>query len=247
MLKIENLYASLEDIEILKGIDLEFTAGEVHAIMGPNGSGKSTLAQHFNALLRPDRGRILLDGEDIWTEIGDPTSVRRRVGLVFQFPELQLFDETVAGDIAFGPANLGRSDEEIDRLVRKAMELVALPYAEFAQRSPLSLSGGQRRRAAIAGVLAMDPEVVVLDEPTAALGVRQTQNVLETIRRVRDKGIAVVFISHSMPHVIEVSDRIQVLRLGTRVANIPAKDTSMEELVGLMTGAVTHDTKESAR
>ena len=201
-------------VAALRGVEAEVPSGGVVALVGSSGSGKSTLAQHLNALLRPDRGRILLDGEDIWTEIGDPTTVRRRVGLVFQFPELQLFDETVAGDIAFGPANLGRSDEEIDRLVRKAMELVALPYAEFAQRSPLSLSGGQRRRAAIAGVLAMDPEVVVLDEPTAGLDPQTRRALVEILQHLHQGGKSLVLITHDMDLAAELAGHTIVLRAG---------------------------------
>jgi energy-coupling factor transport system ATP-binding protein len=202
-------------VAALRGVTAEVLAGGVVALVGPSGSGKSTLAQHFNALLKPDRGQVLLDGEDIWAQPRDPTSVRRRVGLVFQFPELQLFDETVAGDIAFGPANLGRSDEEIDRLVRGAMELVDLPHAEFAQRSPLSLSGGQRRRAAIAGVLAMDPEVVILDEPTAGLDPRARGALVDILRHLHQRGTSLILITHDMDLVAELAGHTIVLRSGT--------------------------------
>lgn len=201
-------------VAALRGVDAAVPTGGVVALVGLSGSGKSTLAQHFNALLRPDRGRILLDGVDVWTEMRDPTGVRRRVGLVFQFPELQLFDETVAGDIAFGPSNLGHSDEEVDRLVRGAMELVALPYDDYAQRSPLSLSGGQRRRAAIAGVLAMDPEVVVLDEPTAGLDPQTRRALVDILQHLNQRGKSLVLITHDMDLAAELAGHTIVLREG---------------------------------
>jgi energy-coupling factor transport system ATP-binding protein len=201
-------------VPALVGVDAVVPTGGVVALVGLSGSGKSTLAQHFNALLRPDRGRILLDGEDVWTEMREPTSVRRRVGLVFQFPELQLFDETVAGDIGFGPSNLGHSDGEIDRLVREAMALVDLPHDDYAQRSPLSLSGGQRRRAAIAGVLAMDPDVVVLDEPTAGLDPQTRRALVAVLQHLNQKGKSLVLITHDMDLAAELADRTIVLREG---------------------------------
>ncbi|MFR8250482.1 MAG: ATP-binding cassette domain-containing protein, partial [Anaerovoracaceae bacterium] len=153
----------------LQDVSLSVKRGEFIGIIGHTGSGKSTLIQHFNGLLKPDRGTIVVDGCDITAKNTVLRDVRRKVGLVFQYPEYQLFEETVEKDVAYGPKNIGFSEEEILRRVKEALQLVDLSYETFARRSPFDLSGGQKRRAAIAGVLAMQPEILILDEPTAGL------------------------------------------------------------------------------
>ena len=190
----------------------DIPAGSITALLGPSGSGKTTLAQHFNGLLKPQRGRVLLDGEDIWTQA--MTRVRQRVGLVFQFPELQLFEETVADDVAFGPRNLGFAPEEVERLSRRALEAVGLPWNAFHRRSPLALSGGEKRRVALAGVLAMDPEVLILDEPTAGLDPRASATLAAIFRRLREEGTTLVLIAHDMDLVAELATHVIVLQKG---------------------------------
>ena len=193
-------------------IDLEISAGTILALVGASGSGKTTLAQHFNALLKPSRGRILLDDVDIWSQ--PPSQIRQRVGLVFQFPELQLFAESVAEDVAFGPTNLGFADRKIQDLVTQSLELVGLPLVDFGHRQPLSLSGGEKRRVALAGILAMDPEVLVLDEPTAGLDPAGTANLCKLFEGLRDQGRTLIIISHDMDLVSRLANEIAVLEQG---------------------------------
>ncbi|MEW6749539.1 MAG: energy-coupling factor transporter ATPase [Candidatus Latescibacterota bacterium] len=193
----------------LRGADLRVPPGAIVALIGPSGSGKTTLAQHLNGLLRPDRGRILLEGQDIWGL--DLPRLRQRVGLVFQFPELQLFEETVARDVAFGPRNLGYPPARVDELVEAALEEVGLPPAQFAGRSPLALSGGERRRVALAGVLAMDPEVLVLDEPTAGLDPRAALSLQQVLARLRRQGRTLVLVTHDMDLVAGLATHVAVL------------------------------------
>lgn len=203
--------------EALCGIDMAVRRGRALGLLGASGSGKTTLAQHLNGLLQPTRGTVCLEGSDIWGE-GPPTaSLRRRVGLIFQFPELQLFEETVAGDVAFGPRNLGWEEAAIAARVENALSLVGLPVAQFGRRSPLALSGGERRRAAIAGVLAMDPDILVLDEPTAGLDPAGAAMLTNLLRHLRDQGRALVLISHDMDLIAELADDLVVLVAG-RVA-----------------------------
>jgi energy-coupling factor transport system ATP-binding protein len=186
--------------------------GEFLGIIGHTGSGKSTLIQHLNGLLRPTAGRVLLDGRDIWAEPKKIRQVRFQVGLVFQYPEYQLFEETVYKDIAFGPANMGRTGEELDRCVRDAARLVGLKK-ETLDKSPFELSGGQKRRVALAGVLAMEPRVLVLDEPTAGLDPAGRENLLANIRDFhRNRGGTVILVSHSMEEIARNVDRILVLK-----------------------------------
>ena len=194
--------------------DMSFTVrrGEFLGIIGHTGSGKSTLIQHLNGLLQPTSGRILLDGQDIWADPKKIRSVRFRVGLVFQYPEYQLFEETVYKDIAFGPANQGKTGEELDRCVRMAARLVGVRDDQL-DKSPFELSGGQKRRVALAGVLAMDPEVLVLDEPTAGLDPAGRENLMANIRDYhRNKGSTVILVSHSMDEIAQNVDRILVLK-----------------------------------
>jgi len=196
----------------IRDVEMEIPTGGILALIGPTGSGKTTLAQHFNGLLKPHRGRVLLEGRDIWTQ--DLPQVRRRVGLVFQFPELQLFAESVELDVAFGPGNLGYGPRKIEELVTFALDAVRLPRARFGQRSPLSLSGGEKRRVALAGVLAMAPEVLVLDEPTAGLDWRATRRMCEVFLRLQEQGKTLVLITHDMDLVAELATHVVVLRQG---------------------------------
>lgn len=196
----------------VEDISIDIQPGEFLGIIGHTGSGKSTLIQHLNGLLRPTSGRILLDGRDIWAEPRKIRQVRFQVGLVFQYPEYQLFKETACQDIAFGPGNMGLSREEIDRRVRQAAELVGLPE-ELLDKSPFELSGGQKRRVAIAGVMAMEPKVLILDEPTAGLDPRGREAILAQLRQYhRARGNTVILVSHSMEEIAGNVDRILVLR-----------------------------------
>ncbi len=198
----------------VEGLSLGIRRGEFLGLIGHTGSGKSTLIQHLNGLLRPTAGRVLLDGRDIWADAGRIREVRFRVGLVFQYPEYQLFEETVYKDIAFGPGNMGLSGEEIDRRVRAAARFAGLDEA-LLQKSPFALSGGQKRRAAIAGVIAMEPEVLVLDEPTAGLDPQGCEELLAHIRAYHaERGNTVVLVSHSMDEIARNADRIAVLADG---------------------------------
>lgn len=197
--------------------DLSFSIGrgEFLGIIGHTGSGKSTLIQHLNGLLEPTQGKVYLDGTDIWEDKKKLRSVRFRVGLVFQYPENQLFEETVYRDIAFGPTNMGLNKKEIDRRVREAARFAGVDEG-LLEKSPFSLSGGQKRRVAIAGVIAMEPEVLVLDEPTAGLDPRGCEALLAHIRAYhRAHGGAVVLVSHSMEEIARNASRILVLSGGT--------------------------------
>ncbi len=195
-------------------INLEIADGELLALIGHTGSGKSTLAMHLNALLQPTEGRVLLDGKDINAKDSDKRAVRFQVGLVFQYPEQQLFEETVQRDIGFGPRNMGLSAQEVDARVREAMDLVGLPFDEIAEKSPFELSGGQMRRVALAGVLAMKPRILVLDEPTAGLDPRARDYLLSDVARLHKEGTTVIMISHSMDDVARLATRIAVLEKG---------------------------------
>lgn len=198
----------------IEHMELSVYRGELLGLIGHTGSGKSTLIQHLNGLLKPTEGRILLDGRDIWEEPKKIRDVRFRVGLVFQYPEYQLFEETVYRDIAFGPANMGLGKNEIDRRVHEAARFAGLS-GELLDKSPFALSGGQKRRVAIAGVIAMEPEVLVLDEPTAGLDPRGREELLAHIRSYhRERGNTVVLVSHSMEEIARNADRIVVLAHG---------------------------------
>ena len=201
----------------LEDIDLTIKDGELLALIGHTGSGKSTLAQHLNGLLEPTSGRVLLNGEDINQKGANRRALRFQIGLVFQYPEHQLFEETVYKDIAFGPKNMGLSEEEIDARVRGAMARVGLEFDEMKDRSPFELSGGQMRRVALAGVLAMQPRVLVLDEPTAGLDPRARDFLLGDIKRLNQEGTTVVMISHAMDDVARLATRVAVLEKGRLV------------------------------
>ena len=201
----------------IDNISLEIPSGQFVGLLGHTGSGKSTFIQHLNALLKPTSGKVLVDGEDINQDKKTRRAVKNKVGLVFQYPEYQLFEETVFADIAFGPKNMGLGKEEIEQRVREAAHFVGVEE-ELFQRSPLELSGGQKRRIAIAGVMAMRPEVLILDEPTAGLDPAGCEQVLENIRNYREKsGATVLIVSHSMDDVARFAERIIVFHEG-RVA-----------------------------
>ena len=199
----------------LDDVSLTIEDGEFIGLIGHTGSGKSTLVQHLNGLLLPSGGTITVDGLNIADKGTDRRAIRRRVGLVFQYPENQLFEETVEKDIAFGPRNLGLDDAEIDRRVRDAMRKVALDYDALHERSVFELSGGQMRRVAIAGVLAMEPRTLVLDEPCAGLDPRGREEILGLIRDLhRDTGATIVMVSHSMDDVASLAERVIVMNHG---------------------------------
>ncbi len=193
-------------------MSFDVNEGEFLGIIGHTGSGKSTLIQHLNGLLQPTAGEILLRGKNIWAEPKKIREVRFKVGLVFQYPEYQLFEETVYKDIAFGPANQGKTGDELDQAVREAAKLVGIRDDQL-EKSPFELSGGQKRRVALAGVLAMEPEVLVLDEPTAGLDPAGRENLMANIRDYhRNKGKTIILVSHSMDEIARNVDRILVLK-----------------------------------
>lgn len=195
----------------IDNVDLEVMPGEFLGIIGHTGSGKSTLIQHLNGLLRPTDGQILLDGTDIWERTKEIRKVRFQVGLVFQYPEYQLFEETVYKDISFGPKNMGLEGEEIDCRVRRAAAFAGIDE-EMLEKSPFELSGGQKRRVAIAGVIAMEPKVLILDEPTAGLDPRGREAILAQLRSYhKQKGNTVILVSHSMEEIARNVDRIVVM------------------------------------
>ena len=195
----------------LKDVSFAVERGEFIGVIGHTGSGKSTLMQHLNGLLKPTSGEILLDGKDIWSDKKLTRQSRFRVGLVFQYPEYQLFEETVYKDIAFGPKNMGLSADEIDRRVREAAGFVGLTEAQL-EVSPFDLSGGQKRRVAIAGVIAMEPEVLILDEPTAGLDPEGREDVLRNIESYRKaKNATIMMVSHSMSDVARLANRLLVM------------------------------------
>jgi energy-coupling factor transport system ATP-binding protein len=199
----------------IEGINLTIGKGEFWGIIGHTGSGKSTLIQHFNGLLRPTAGKVLVFGVDISDKKADLRRIRQKVGLIFQYPEHQIFEETVYKDIAFGPKNMGLPETTIEARVREALTMVGLDYDDVKDRSPFELSGGQMRRVAIAGVLAMKPEVIILDEPTAGLDPRGRDEILAQIDRFhKDLGLTVVLVSHSMEDIARLVDRIAVMHKG---------------------------------
>lgn len=203
------------ETKALDDVSLTIHDGEFVGLIGHTGSGKSTLVQHLNGLILPTSGQITVDGMDLADKNTDKRAIRRRVGLVFQYPENQLFEETVAKDIAFGPKNLGLDETEIDRRVRTAMRRVALDYDKLSQRSVFELSGGQMRRVAIAGVLAMEPQTLVLDEPCAGLDPKGREEILGLISDLhRESGATIVMVSHSMDDVAAMAERVIVMNHG---------------------------------
>ena len=199
----------------LQDVSLEIAKGEIVAIIGHTGSGKSTLVQHLNGLLKPDKGTATIDEIDITAKGAQAKNARQQVGMVFQYPEHQIFAETVFEDIAFGPRNKGFNEEEVAKAVREAMEFVGLDYDTFAQRSPFQLSGGQMRRVAIAGVVAMNPDYLVLDEPSAGLDPRSRNAVFREIMALhKSRGIAIVLVTHSMEEAVKYANRMLVINAG---------------------------------
>lgn len=195
-------------------VQLEIEGGELIGIIGHTGSGKSTLIQHFNGLIRPTSGKIYIDGQDIWDKSVKIRNIRFKVGLVFQYPEYQIFEETVYKDISFGPKNMGLTEEETDKRVRETAKMLEIPE-DMLERSPFELSGGQKRRVAIAGVMAMEPKVLILDEPTAGLDPKGRDKVLELIARYqREKNTTVLLVSHSMEDVARFASKILVMNKG---------------------------------
>ena len=207
--------------------------GEFLGIIGHTGSGKSTLVQHLNGLLKPTSGQVLVDGEDLNGEQVNRRALRQRIGLVFQYPEYQLFEETVAKDIAFGPKNQGLSKEEIDERVRYAMECVHLDYDRYSERSPFELSGGQMRRVAIAGVLAMKPSVLILDEPTAGLDPRGRDRILTMLEELHAReNVTIIMVSHSMDDMARLATRLVVMAEGKILATgTPREIFAREEMM----------------
>ena len=219
-IKIENLthvYMPKTPFEkkALDNVNLTIEDGEFLALIGHTGSGKSTLIQHLNGLLEPSSGRILVDEVDITSKEVKLTDIRKKIGLVFQYPEYQLFEETIEKDVAFGPNNLGLSAEEVSNRVKKSMEMVGLDYETYKDVSPFDLSGGQKRRVAIAGVIAMEPKVLILDEPTAGLDPKGRDDILEQIKILHEKyKMTIVLVSHSMEDVGKLAERIVVMNGG---------------------------------
>ncbi|MBE3574816.1 MAG: energy-coupling factor transporter ATPase [Firmicutes bacterium] len=208
-------------VTALSNIELSVEAGEFVGILGHTGSGKSTLVQYLNGLLRPkDTGRVIVDGNDVGDRKVPLRALRQRVGLVFQYPEYQIFEETVAQDVAFGPTNLGLSPKEVQERVQEALRAVRLDPRRYGDRSPYELSGGELRRVALAGVLAMRPKILILDEPTAGLDPRGRDQLLELVRSWhRERHLTVLMVSHSMDDVAQLANRLVVLHRGHLVMN----------------------------
>lgn len=249
-IKIENLthvYMPKSPFEkkALDNVNLVIEDGEFLALIGHTGSGKSTLIQHLNGLLEPTSGRILVDDIDITNKEAKLTEIRKKIGLVFQYPEYQLFEETIEKDIAFGPNNLELSSEEVSRRVKKSMEMVGLDYETYKNVSPFDLSGGQKRRVAIAGVIAMEPKVLILDEPTAGLDPQGRDDILEQIKLLHEKyKMTIVLVSHSMEDVGKLAQRIVVMNKGkVELLGKPSevfKEVERLEKIGLAVPQVTY-------
>lgn len=233
------------ETKALNEIDIKIKKGEFIGLIGHTGSGKSTLTQHLNGLLKPSGGKITVNGFDITKKGVKLKEIRKKVGLVFQYPEHQLFEETVHKDVAFGPINLGLEEKEIDQRVREAIELVGLNYEEIKDRSPFELSGGQRRRVAIAGVVAMKPEVLILDEPTAGLDPKSRDDILMQMKRLHEKHeMTIILVSHSMEDVAKLVDQIIVMHKGEVALKGKPKDVFKNaeflESIGLGVPQVTY-------
>ena len=249
-IKIENLthvYMPKSPFEkkALDNVNLVIEDGEFLALIGHTGSGKSTLIQHLIGLLEPTSGRILVDDIDITNKEAKLTEIRKKIGLVFQYPEYQLFEETIEKDIAFGPNNLELSSEEVSRRVKKSMEMVGLDYETYKNVSPFDLSGGQKRRVDIAGVIAMEPKVLILDEPTAGLDPQGRDDILEQIKLLHEKyKMTIVLVSHSMEDVGKLAQRIVVMNKGkVELLGKPSevfKEVETLEKIGLAVPQVTY-------
>ncbi len=219
--------------DAVKGVSFTAEKGEILGIIGHTGSGKSTLVQHLNGLIKPTEGKIYFCGRDIWDEKQSISEIRFKIGLVFQYPEYQLFEETVYKDISFGPINMGLSSEDIDNNVKNAAKTVGIPE-EYFEKSPFDLSGGEKRRVAIAGILAMKPEVIVFDEPTAGLDPQGRNTIIDIIKNYRDENNAtVIIISHSMEDMAILADKILVMNNGEKFMYGTPKEvfTKREKLI----------------
>lgn len=219
-IEIKGLYHTYQigtpyEAHALNDINLEIQDGEFIGLIGHTGSGKSTLVQHLNGLLKPSQGQIIIDGINISEKGAKLKKIRQKVGLVFQYPEHQLFEETVLKDVSFGPQNLGLANEEVEKRVKDALEVVNLNFKEIKDQSPFNLSGGQKRRVAIAGVLAMEPQYLILDEPTAGLDPRGRDEILNQIKELHQKlKITIILVSHSMDDVARLANRLIVMHKG---------------------------------
>lgn len=253
-IKIENLnhvYMPKTPFEkiALNNINCEIKDGEFIALIGHTGSGKSTFIQHLNGLLSPTSGNIIVDGINIADKKVKLSDIRKKVGLVFQYPEYQLFEETIEKDIEYGPRNLGISEEEISNRVKRSMEMVGLDYETYKDKSPFDLSGGQKRRVAIAGVIAMEPKVLILDEPTAGLDPKGREDILAQIRILhKEYGMTIIMVSHSMEDVAKIADRVIVMNSGEivldgEIAEI-FKEIEILEKIGLAVPQVTYLIRE---
>ncbi len=243
---LEHIYSKGTPFEhiALEGIDLKIDSGKFIGLIGQTGSGKSTLIQHMNGLLKPTQGTVIINDLNLSDKNTKMKEVRQRVGLVFQYPEHQLFEETVEKDIAFGPGNLGLKKEEIKSRVKEAMDTVGISYEEFKDKSPFELSGGQMRRVAIAGVIAMRPDVLILDEPTAGLDPRGREQILNQIKSMHAKyKMTVILVSHSMEDIAKYTDQIIVMYRGkVKLYDTPKnifKEAQLLEEIGLAVPQVT--------
>lgn len=249
-IKVENLvhvYMPKSPFEkvALDNINLEIEDGQFVALIGHTGSGKSTLIQHFNGLLKPSSGSIIVDGKDITQKDVKLTDIRKKVGLVFQYPEYQLFEETIEKDIQYGPRNLGLNDEEISIRTKRAMDMVGLEYDLYKDKSPFELSGGQKRRVAIAGVVAMEPKILILDEPTAGLDPKGRDEILLQIKKLhKEYNMTTILVSHSMEDVAKLADRVIVMNKGkVALDGVPKqvfKEIETLENIGLAVPQVTY-------
>ena len=256
-IKIENLthiYMPKTPFEkkAIDNVSIEINQGEFVALIGHTGSGKSTLIQHINGLLKPTSGSLLIDDIDITKKNVKLTNIRKKVGLVFQYPEYQLFEETIEKDISFGPQNLGLDNDEINRRVRRAMNIVGLDYEQYKDKSPFEISGGQKRRVAIAGVVAMEPKVLILDEPTAGLDPKGRDDILSKIVELyKEYNMTIILVSHSMEDVAKVANRILVMDKGQCILDgTPErifKEIEILESVGLAVPQVTYLIRELRR
>jgi energy-coupling factor transport system ATP-binding protein len=218
------------EMKALDNVNLVINEGEFIGLIGHTGSGKSTLVQHLNGLIKPTSGKVIVDGMDTSGDKKDLLKIRQKVGLVFQYPEHQLFEETIYKDIAFGPINLGLKEEEVNQRVKKAMESVGLSYEKLKDRSPFELSGGQKRRVAIAGVLAMNPKVLVLDEPTAGLDPRGRDEILGRLKKLyEEENMTIILVSHSMEEIAMLVNRIIVMHKGKVAMDGKTRDIFKEQ------------------
>ncbi|SHI27713.1 energy-coupling factor transporter ATPase [Clostridium intestinale] len=245
--KLTHIYMPKTPFEkkALNNVSVDIEQGEFVALIGHTGSGKSTLIQHLNGLLEASSGEIIVDGTNITAKGAKLSEIRKKVGLVFQYPEYQLFEETIEKDIAFGPRNLALSEEEIHKRVIKAMNMVGLDYEIYKDKSPFELSGGQKRRVAIAGVVAMEPKVLILDEPTAGLDPKGRDEILVQIQKLhKEYGMTIVLVSHSMEDVAKVANRVIVMNSGEIILDGEPKEVFKEsevlESVGLAVPQVTY-------